>query len=869
MIAVEPLPIDSLVPELLRALGERPSLVLVAEPGAGKTTRVPPALLSLPGVGGPAGDREVVVLEPRRLAARMAATRVATELGGAVGDLVGYQVRFEEATSARTRLRFVTEGILTRRLLRDPELSGVGAVVLDEFHERHLHGDVALAVLRELQRTTRPDLRLVVMSATLDAEPVARFLDAPILVAKGRTFPIEIRHADSVEERPLDKQIASAVRALVSGGLDGDVLVFVPGAAEIRRAADTCAAIARDADLDIAPLHGDLTAADQDRAVRPGPRRKIILSTNIAESSITVEGVAAVVDSGLARRASHAAWSGMPRLAVEKISRASATQRAGRAGRVRAGICVRLYTKADHDARPLHDAPEIARLDLAQTWLELRAAGRAGITFFEAPPDSSVRAADQLLERLGALDGEGRVTPLGRELLRVPLHPRAARLFTYAESEGAREDGAVAAALLGERSIRRAGRARFDGGRAGAGGGDHATTDSDLVALVELYREAERARFSEGALRAMDLDSAAVRAVSRAVQQLLRGSRSSRSSGGTAPYGGDSDQILRRAALAGYPDRVARRRSAAGGSSDLALSAGGIAELSAESSVRDAPLLVALDVEPMRPGARPRVSVASAIEPEWLIDLFPERLRDVDEVTYDATADKVLVKSRLLYDAIAIHEAEPERGHEEAIARVLAEAALAGGVARFLDEHVARYLARVRFAATVDPAIAAIDDEAIAALVREAAWGKRRLSQLRDLPLLDLLRARVASGPGSGARLDTLAPERVTLPSGREVRVTYETTKPPWIESYISDFFGLARTPRVGATSRGGAGGVPLVVHLLAPNRRAVQITQDLEGFWARHYPSVRKELARAYPKHAWPEDPSIPVPMRFGRKTM
>ena len=800
----------------------------------------------------------------------MAATRVASELGGAVGELVGYQVRFEEAASVRTRLRFVTEGILTRRLLRDPQLAGVSAVVLDEFHERHLHGDVALAVLRELQRTTRPDLRLVVMSATLDAEPVARFLDAPILQAKGRTFPIEIRHADAVDERHLDKQIASAVRALVGGpgtgapALDGDLLVFVPGAAEIRRAAGTCAAIAREADLEIAPLHGDLTAAEQDRAVRPGSRRKIILSTNIAESSVTVEGVAAVIDSGLARRASHAAWSGMPRLAVEKISRASATQRAGRAGRVRAGICVRLYTKADHDARPLHDAPEIARLDLAQTWLELRAAGRADIPFFEAPPESSVRAADQLLERLGALDASGKVTALGHDLLRVPLHPRAARLFTYAESAGAREDGAVAAALLSERSIRRSSRARFDGGRSGR---DDATTDSDLGMLVELYREAERARFSEGAMRAMDLDSAAVRAVSRAVQQILRSprSRGPGSGGGSDDRRArmDPDEALRRAALAGYPDRVARRR---GASHDLALCAGGIAELSDASSVRDAPMMVALDVEPTRPGARPRVSVASAIEPDWLIDLFPERLREVDEVTYDASADKVTVRSRMLYDAVVVHESEPERGHEEAVARALADAALAGGVASFVDENVARYLARARFAETVDPILVAPDDEAIAALVREAAWGKRRLSQLRDVPLLDLLRG--SGGHASGARLDAIAPERVTLPSGREVRVTYETTKPPWIESYISDFFGLATTPRVGAGSRGGKGGVPLVVHLLAPNRRAVQITQDLEGFWARHYPAIRKELARVYPKHAWPEDPSVPVPMRFGRKT-
>lgn len=351
---MQPLPIDPLLPEIVASLRAHPTLVLEAPPGAGKTTRVPRALLD----AGLAQRGEIVVLEPRRLATRMAARRVADELGESPGGTVGYQVRFEDVTGPRTRVRFVTEGILGRRLLASPGLDGVAAVVLDEFHERHLQGDVALALVERLRRTTRPDLRVIAMSATLATGPLAEYLGAPVLRAEGRRFEVAIEHLSAPDERPIASQVASAVRTLVAAGLDGDVLVFLPGAGEIRKAREACAKIASEADMLLVPLHGDLSPQEQDAAVRPGPRRKVILSTNVAESSVTIEGVVAVVDAGLARVASQAPWSGFPRLRVEKISRASATQRAGRAGRTRPGRCLRLYTRADLESRPDHDAPE-------------------------------------------------------------------------------------------------------------------------------------------------------------------------------------------------------------------------------------------------------------------------------------------------------------------------------------------------------------------------------------------------------------------------------------------------------------------------------------------------------------------------------
>jgi len=840
-----PLPIDPILPEIVRALTASPSLVLEAPPGAGKTTRVPRALLDAKLLEG-----EIVVLEPRRLAARMAARRVAEELGEKVGETIGYQVRFEEVASARTRVRFVTEGVLTRRLLSDPELRGVSAVLLDEFHERHLHADVALAVLRQLQRGARSDLRIVAMSATLDAGPIASFLACETIRAEGRRFDVAIEHLAAPDDRPLASQIASAVRALVSAGLDGDVLVFLPGAAEIRKAREACEKIAGEADLLLLPLHGDLSPEEQDRAVKPAARRTVILATNVAESSVTIDGVVAVVDSGLARVPSHAAWSGLPTLRVEKVSRASATQRAGRAGRTRPGRCVRLYTKSDYETRPEHELPEIRRLDLAQTVLELRAASLASLAWLEAPPADAWRAADELLTRLGAIDARGAVTALGRRMLRFPLHPRQARLLVEGEARDVQDDAAIVAALIAERDIRYVGKARFDERAAHAA----ATERSDLTAMLDLFREAESARFSHDAMRSIGLDAGATLAVDRARKQLARLCAKARR------MPDDAEARLLMCVLAGYPDRVAKRKKA--GARDLAIS-GGTAELAESSVVRHAEWMVAIDAERRGLGASTAlVRIASGIEPEWLIDLFTSDVKEETRVTWNAARERVETVSRMTYDGLPIDESIGAKGPPDEVARVLAEAALAKGARHFArgsdDGALDRWLARARFAATVSD-VPALTDDAVRDALIAMCEGRASFAELRETSLLDGLKARI--GPAACAKVEALAPERIPLAAGRTAHVEYEDGKAPWAESYLQDFFGMTDTPRIGG------GRAQLVLHLWAPNKRPVQVTSDLKGFWERHYPSIRKELARKYPRHSWPEDPTQIVP-RYGRES-
>jgi ATP-dependent helicase HrpB len=450
---MQPLPIDSLLPEVIESLRETPRLVIEAPPGSGKTTRIPPALHD----SDVAGGGEILVLEPRRIAARLAAGHVASERGEVLGAAVGYEVRFDKASGARTRLKYITEGILLRRLLADPQLSKVGAVILDEFHERHLETDLALALLKRLQQSSRPDLRIVVMSATLNAEPIARFLgDCRVLRSEGRRFEVAIEHLTRPDDRPLAAQVESAVRRLPGEGLNGDVLVFLPNAAEIRRALEACSALAAEFDLLVLPLHGELSLAEQDRAVRPAGQRKIILSTNVAESSVTIEGVAAVVDSGLARVAQYSYWSGLQAFSVTRISRASAVQRANRAGRMRAGRALRLYTAQDFGARAEYDVPEILRAGLSVASLELHAAGIADLNeldWFEVPPAQALEQAESLLTSLGALDGERKVTATGRRMLRLPLHPRLARVVVEAASRGVAGAACTIAAILSERDI--------------------------------------------------------------------------------------------------------------------------------------------------------------------------------------------------------------------------------------------------------------------------------------------------------------------------------------------------------------------------------------------------------------------------------
>ena len=835
---MQPLPIDPHLPALVSALRGAQNLVLVAEPGAGKTTRLPRALLD----AGFAEHGEIVVLEPRRIAARMAARRVASELGESAGRRIGYQVRFEDKSSAETRVRFVTEGVLARKLLADPELRGVSVVLLDEFHERHLQGDLALALLRRLQRERRPDLKLAAMSATLDAAPLARFMQCEVIEVPGRRFEVAIEHDDKPDARPLEQRVASALRRVLREGLDGDVLVFLPGAAEIRRARDAIEALAREATLRVALLHGDLPPEEQDRALARSERRTVILSTNIAESSLTIEGVTTVIDSGLARVAGNSPWSGLPTLDTAKISRAAATQRAGRAGRLRAGRCIRLYTRAEFEARPLHDKPEIARVDLAEAQLTISALGGelAAEQWYEPPPVEAWSAAHNVNRWLGALDASGGLTELGRRMLRFPLHPRLARVLLEAEQRGAGRRGAALSALLAERDVVLGQRARWDGGRHQV-----ETGPSDALDRLERVEEAVAARFSAGEMGAHGLDAGAVRAAERTRERLLR----------ALPRGGsehdDGDDALLLAVLSGYGDRVAKRRTP--GQPELVLARGGSARQAEGSAVRDAQWVVVLDASER--AGRVTAHLLSAIEPEWLLELFPERVLDRTELRFEPTTERVEVVHALRYEALTLDQSRAAAAAGPEAADALFEAARARGLFEFETdpEALERFERRVAHAARLDARVRALPDGAREQALRDACAGCTSLAELRAQSLLAHLQAQLT--PEQLALVQRLAPEHVSLPGGRRLAVHYETDRPPWVKSRLQDFFGTREGPRLGSE--------PLVLHLLAPNQRAVQVTTDLAGFWQRHYPELRRQLMRRYPKHDWPEDPTRAQPPR------
>ena len=768
------LPVDAILADVAASLARNPSLVIEAPPGAGKTTRVPPALLQI--VSG-----DVVVLEPRRIAARLSARRVAAELGEQVGGIVGYQVRFEEASGPRTRLKFVTEGVLTRRLLSDPDLGGVDAVVLDEFHERHLDSDLALALLKRLQRK-RPSLRIVVMSATLDAGPISKYLgDCPVLRSEGRMFPLTIRHLP-YSPHPLDAQVRAAVEILIREQMTGNILVFLPGAAEIRRCLRACEGLVNGLGILALPLHGDLSSAEQDRAVLPTSQRKIIFATNVAESSITVEGVTAVIDSGLVRMATYSPWTGLPTLQVGRVSKASATQRAGRAGRTAAGTVLRLYSTEDFQARAAYDAPEIVRSDLSQLFLALRAMDRThadGIDWLDAPPPYAVESAEALLDRLGAT-GE-----MAKRLARYPLSPRLARVLVEAQARGVGEDGCVATALIGSGAL---------------------SGNSDLLTAME-----------------MPLDARTLQQVEQ-LRRLVKSSRQMKK----------NDDALLMAMLSGFPDRVARCRSG----SQVMLSNGTSAEFTGDAPVYE--FMVAVDAEDRKDKPLPLIRMTARIEPEWLIELFPDRVVEKSVVEWNAIAERVDAAEMLLYDALIIQESRNAAPDAEEAATMLASKALDAGIGRFVDEKdLTELIARIRFAGL--PA-ASVDDT-----VAELCKGLRSFAGLKDAAIHIFALLKEKAG---GRRLEELAPERLRLHGGRLTKIHYEQEKPPWIASRLQDFFGMTETSRIGPER------TPVVVHLLAPNQRPLQITSDLAGFWERLYPQIRREYMRRYPRHIWPERP-------------
>jgi ATP-dependent helicase HrpB len=850
--ALAALPIDPLLPGIVASLRARGAVVIEAPPGAGKTTRVPPALLD----AGFGQRGEIVVLQPRRLPARLAAERVASERGERTGETVGYTVRFAEEAGPHTRIRFVTEGILLRKLLGDPRLSGVEVVILDEFHERHLSSDLALALLRRLQLTQRPDLCLLAMSATLDAGPVCDFLgDCPLVRSEGRLFEIVLEHLPQPDARPLAEQVASAVRRMCQEGLDGDVLVFLPGAAEIRRATEKLAALAETRDLLLLPLHGDLPPAEQRRAVEPASRRKVILSTNVAETSVTIDGVVAVIDSGLARIASHSPWSGLPVLAVSKISQASALQRAGRAGRTRPGRALRLYTQHDFNSRRSHEIPEIARLDLGEALLTMAALGvrdQGSFDWFEPPAALALQAAHDLLRRLGALDGQGGLTDTGRQMLRFPVHPRLGRLIVEGERRGVGEEAAALAALVAEGDISDTARTRFGG----HGQAEGAPEGADLLERLDRFRQARAARFSRERLRGLGVDVRAAEAAEMARRQLAAALR--RDGSVNRPTEPNAiDETLAMATLAAFPDRVMRRRSP--GSSEALLASGGVADIGA---LPPDDLLCAVDVEE-RAGAAARsagravrVRLAVGIRPEWLLDLAPDELTDLDELQWNVDRQRVERVSRLLCGAITLEESRRPAPPSAKASHLLSEAALAsgqGGPQR--GEALAALRAKLEILRQAFPeaGVPELGANEWQAMVVAACEGITSLAELQADPIESRW---LASLPAAVARLlREEVPERIRLAGGRVVPVNYEAGKPPWIESRLQDFFGTPTGPSICK------GRVRLTLHLLAPNRRAVQVTSDLASFWRQHYPTIRRELCRRYPRHPWPEDGATATP--------
>jgi ATP-dependent helicase HrpB len=824
---VTPLPIDPLLPEIVTALRDRRRLILRAAPGAGKTTRVPAALLD----AGLAGEREVLVLEPRRIAARAAADFVARARGGRPGDEVGYRVRFEQQGGPRTRLWFLTEGVFTRQLAADPFLERAGVVVLDEFHERHLQGDVALAVLRELQETVRPDLRLVVMSATLDTDPLAAALgDAAVVTSEGRAFPVTVEYDAGAGQAPLARRVATAVGRLVRD-TPGDVLVFLPGAAEIRRAAEALEPLARTHALDVLPLHGELPLDAQERALHQGPRRRVVLATNVAETALTVEGVTAVVDSGLARIARLDPRHGINALRVQSISRASAEQRAGRAGRTAPGRCVRLWSQAEHAGRRAHETPEVLRLDLGRTVLELHAwslGDARTLRWLDPPPDAALARAERLLADLGAVDGEGALTDIGRRMLALPAEPRLARLLVEAERRGAGEDGVLLAALAGERDV------------LAARGSDFPPGPSDLLLRMDLFEDAARRRFAPDACRALGLEPRAVHAVARARRQLAR----------LLPAGDRGDRAtLGRCLLAGFPDRVVRRRGP--GESRGRMVGGTGVVLAPESVVREAALFVAVDLERGR-GPDAVVRIASAVEPEWLA----ERVQETCEMVFDAERSRVVTRVRTMYHDLVLAESVRGDVDRARAGEVLAAAARADPDATgAVGERERALLARIRFLARAMPELGwpaepgDLAGEALASL----APGRVSFAELRaaDVPgAMSALLSHVQR-----AALAREAPAEHRLPSGRVAAIRYAADRPPTVAARIQELFGSTATPRLAA------GRVALVFELLAPNRRPVQVTDDLASFWRTTYAEVRRQLRGRYPKHAWPEDPLSATP--------
>ncbi|WP_456660872.1 ATP-dependent helicase HrpB [Bradyrhizobium sp. LB13.1] len=811
-----PLPIDAVLDHLSRTLEAHNAAVLVAPPGAGKTTRVPLALLDAPWAKG----KKIIVLEPRRIAARASADRMAKSLGERAGETVGYRVRFGSKISRATRIEVVTEGIFSRQILDDPELSGVAAVLFDEFHERSLDADMGLALARDAQQGLRQDLRILVMSATLDGARVAKLLgQAPVVESEGRAFPVETRYLGRKADAPVERQMADAIASALRAD-SGSVLAFLPGAAEIRRTQNFLSERVQDASIEIVPLFGALDAAVQDRAISPAPKgtRKVVLATSIAETSLTIEGVRIVVDSGLARVPRYEPDIGLTRLETVRVSRAAADQRRGRAGRTEPGVCYRLWDEPQTASLAPYTQPEILSADLSSLVLDLAqwgVADAAALSFLDPPPQPAWKEAKSLLSELNALDGDGRITAEGKSLRALALPPRLARMIVDSHRAGEGEAAAEIAAIITERGL----------------GGDSVD--------LEHRRDQFRRERSPRATSARDL-------ARRWASQVAASEK-------TAAGEGDLSTGLMLAYA--FPDRVARNR----GNGSFVLANGRGAAVDQTSSLARAPYIAIGEMTGT--AASGRILLAAQITQDEIEQHFAEHIESVDEISFDRGAMALRARRKRALHAITLSEATLAVSPSEDTARIFADGLVGVGLDRLPWSKAAKqWRDRVMFLRKAEGGSwPDLSDEGL--IARRGDWLVPALYDkiaLKDISTGDLSDALMALLPWEiRARLDREAPTHFEAPTGSVLAIDYEAEQGPTIAVRLQELFGLNTHPSVAA------GKVPLVLELLSPAQRPVQVTRDLPGFWRGSYSAVRSDLRGRYPRHPWPEDPANALPTR------
>jgi ATP-dependent helicase HrpB len=840
----QPLPIDGLQADLVAACGRVRRLVLRAPTGSGKSTRIPQMLLDLNLVQG-----QIVVLQPRRIAARLLAARIAQERGVRLGGEVGYQIRFERVESAQTRIKFVTEALLLRQMASDPELKGVGAVVFDEFHERNLHSDVALALARRLQETHRPDLLIMAMSATLDTEGVAKWLgSAETLAADGRAYPVQVEytHLPRNSTRPIWDAAAEQVRRVLSEEAEGDILVFMPGSYEIMRTIGAVRNLPESGGVDILPLYGELPPEEQDRAVKPSPGRKVIVATNVAETSLTIPGVRAVVDAGLARIARFDPHRGIDTLLVEPVSQASAEQRAGRAGRTGPGRCIRLWSQTDHEARPLREVPEIKRVDLSETILLLLSSGwgeAATFPWYEKPDDKALQRALTVLADLGAVDAQGKLTNLGRRMSVFPAHPRYARMLLAAgDLDCVYEVCRIAGLAQGRDILFR----KVDDRTENARDSVEQEDGSDFFPRLALLQRAVEMKFDADACDRFGVHGQAARQADQAARQFLR-----LAEGQGLPV---SDRIadpaaVRRCLLLGFSDRLAVRLDA--GTLRCALVHGRTGELRRESSIRNAKLLVAAEVDEIqaRGGVTTYLSLATAIEEAWLQELFPAEFSTVNQVRYDGSQRRVVTRVERRFRDLVLEAKERDDAPSDAASRLLAEEVAAGRLElEKWDAPVDAWIRRVNFLSKHCPelGIPPFDEAARRMVIEEVCAGAVAYRDIRDRPVFGVVRGWLTHEQAMA--LESYCPEKIILPRKKHpARIEYTEDGQAEVEATVQELYDFP-----GSKLRVCLGKVPMVVCIQSPARRTQQRTTDLDAFWKGSYEGVKKELRGRYPKHEW-----------------